>query len=97
MGDKVKLYHPGVYGFECPACGFLHAYHTEGYEHEGPLWSFNGSLQKPTFSPSLLVKWEENGVKKFCHLWIEDGVIRFPSDNEHRLSGQSFEMKDIDD
>ena len=40
--------------FHCPGCDENHViYHGAG---EGPRWTWNGSVEKPTFSPSVLVK-----------------------------------------
>lgn len=43
--------------FECPACDCLHIVHVAGGGH--PSWTFNGDVNKPTISPSLLVTWDQ--------------------------------------
>jgi hypothetical protein len=40
-------------GFTCPGCGYHHSVRTEG---KPPSWGWNGSLDKPTFTPSLLIR-----------------------------------------
>lgn len=51
--------HSG-YTFKCVACGHRHMVTTEGSaDFSGPLWGFNGDLERPTFTPSLLVTWRE--------------------------------------
>ena len=50
-GDRLPKIHDlseGIHGFYCPACGCCHA--PDGK------WSFNGDYDKPTFSPSILVR-----------------------------------------
>ena len=40
----------------CPGCGGVHPFRVEDSSGEGlPTWTWNGSLERPTFSPSLLV------------------------------------------
>lgn len=43
--------------FRCVGCKSKH--HVLVGEGSGPRWTWNGSLEKPTFSPSLLVTWRE--------------------------------------
>jgi hypothetical protein len=38
-----------TYGFQCPGCKDSHHVAVPG-------WDFNGNMEKPTFSPSLLVR-----------------------------------------
>ena len=47
----------GVFVFHCPGCGDVHMIHTakSGAMHP-QCWEFNGDLDKPTVSPSLLVR-----------------------------------------
>jgi len=43
--------------FRCPGCNEGHMIrHGEG---PGPRWTWNGNAEKPTFTPSVLVWWEE--------------------------------------
>lgn len=41
--------------FKCPGCGHLHHMNVDPANGR-PAWSFNHDLEKPTFSPSLLVR-----------------------------------------
>ena len=47
----------GVFVFHCPGCGDVHTIHTttSGARHPR-CWEFNGDVDKPTVSPSLLVR-----------------------------------------
>lgn len=46
----------GVYIIpECPGCKGIHFINTSG-ANSGPVWTFNGNLEKPTFRASLLVR-----------------------------------------
>ena len=72
--------------FECPACGFGH--------HVDPTrWEFNGNLEKPTCSPSFLVKGDE---AHRCHFFMKDGYLQFLDDCTHHLKNQTVEMTECD-
>lgn len=52
---------PGMLVFQCPACGNCHYALVEGATRQGPRWTWNGSMDRPTFSPSIKVtthRWE---------------------------------------
>ena len=74
----------------CPGCEYGHFYDSR--------WSFNGNLDKPTFSPSFLSKYERPGdfKEEVCHSFVTDGVIQFLPDCTHKLAGLSVELEDID-
>jgi hypothetical protein len=42
--------------FFCPGCKCQHAFRIEGSKGPGPIWQWNGDLDKATFSPSLLYR-----------------------------------------
>lgn len=51
LGSKLRLAEGGTVLFKCPGCGETHGIKT------GPGgWAFNGNGDKPTFSPSVLVR-----------------------------------------
>lgn len=79
--------------FMCPACNDTHAVnHT---------WDFNGDLESPTLSPSILTHGVmpdgNGGYKEFrCHSWITKGKIKFFGDCSHDKAGQKwFDLLDI--
>lgn len=47
MSARVRRNNDG-YAISCPGCGEDH--------YIGPSWGFNGDFERPTFSPSLLVR-----------------------------------------
>ena len=55
-----------------------------------PCWNFNGDLQSPTFSPSLLV--DQHRPQSRCHLFMRNGHIEYLSDCHHKLAGQTVKM-----
>jgi hypothetical protein len=44
------------YMFICPGCKCGHGIWTEKANSMGGVWTFNGNMAKPTFSPSLLIR-----------------------------------------
>lgn len=43
--------------FWCPGCDGAHViYHGEGH---GPRWGWNGNADRPTFTPSILIQWDQ--------------------------------------
>ena len=87
MGTKIHDFGSGYWCFHCPGCGRDHPFVV-------PRWSWNGSLDKPTFSPSLIV---DRGTPRQCHVIVTDGKIQFCSDCFHSLAGKIVEMPDWDE
>lgn len=82
----------------CPACDEPHGPKVEPLGHPGS-WAWNGSLDRPTFTPSLLCRWEGlvkgKEIKRVCHLFITDGRIQFLSDCTHALAGQTVDLPEV--
>lgn len=51
---KIKARENGLKSFYCPGCKCEHSVRTDGSRQ--PNWTFNGNFDRPTFSPSVLVK-----------------------------------------
>lgn len=61
-----------------------------------PCWGFNGNLERPTFTPSLLMrKYEGDVCSHVCHLYMTDGKLMFLSDSSHALKGKTVEMMEV--
>lgn len=102
-------YYEEGYEFKCPGCRMTHIMpvrvSAEQVVRNGgnrvPEWTFNGSLERPTFQPSLLVTWnywrEEHGFdeRNVCHSFIRDGQIQFLSDCTHALAGHTVDLAEI--
>lgn len=90
------------YGFTCPGCGDWHVIPTK-HSRKDVNWTFNDNLDKPTFSPSLLVSWvvpkemKNSGFKHICHSFIRDGKIQFLGDCTHNKANQTVDLEDIVD
>lgn len=77
--------------FICPGCGYGHTPVVEG---KGA-WQWNGSLDAPTISPSILVN--QHDPKQRCHSFVRDGKIEFLNDCFHELAGQTVELPEWED
>lgn len=69
MGKKISSYKDEKgnrgYHFHCEGCNSAHGVFVEG--SGVPVWGFNGNEDKPTFTPSVLVRFDhlsEAGRKK---------------------------------
>jgi hypothetical protein len=71
--------------FSCPGCGNLHQVNVD--KDLSPCWEWNGSLEAPTFKPSLNV----TGGNFVCHSFITDGQIRFEADSTQR-AGETLDL-----
>ena len=92
---------PNVLLFHCPGCGCGHQVHVapERNDYTGATWGWNGSMERPTFTPSIKVTWAwgENRVPHCCHSFVTDGNIQFLSDCTHKLAGQTVPLPDRDE
>lgn len=79
-----------AYMFWCPGCKTNHLFdvRTDGGH---PNWTFNGDMERPTFSPSL------HYPTQVCHLFLRDGAIQFLGDCTHELAGKTVALADIDE
>lgn len=91
------------YSVYCPACLCSHRFIVESDNKEIPTWEFNGDLDKPTFTPSLLVTWDSSnkGAKGYhtyrCHSYLTNGIWIFLNDCSHGLSGTDQVMIEFPD
>lgn len=79
------------YGHYCPGCKSIHVIYT-------PRWSFDGNVEKPTFSPSIRIFTRaDDGIPEVteCHYHIRNGVIEFCGDSAHELKGQNVPLPEL--
>lgn len=99
MNNRAALAEGDRVHFWCPGCDTAHGIYF------GPPngWTWNGSLELPTFSPSVLVKRtmgnykfaddpEYKETEEICHSFVAEGVIQFLSDCTHLLANQYVEL-----
>jgi len=85
---KVHRAQDGLYMFECPGCGCCHFFSTDGAGR--PHWQWNGDVEKPTVTPSILVSGSRPEHR--CHSFVKDGRIQFLGDCHHKLAGQTVDL-----
>jgi len=68
----------------CPGCKIGHFLDNR--------WKFNGDLDRPTFTPSILVKANMPGYNR-CHSFVTDGDIRFLKDCGHDLKNTTVKLE----
>lgn len=82
------------YSFYCPACNMDHWFPIENPVVDHPIkWGFNGDLDNPTFTPSLLVTEPDNPDYR-CHLFVRGGNIEYCSDCNHGYAGKTIPLAD---
>jgi hypothetical protein len=99
--------------FGCPGCGENHAPAVARKpESVGPTWGWNGDVERPTFTPSILVRAtvrltddEHDRLMRgqpveprplICHSFVRDGRIQFLSDCTHALAGQTVDLPEVE-
>lgn len=103
-----RQYWPqGGYGHWCAGCGYGHEINVDEPNSSGAKWSFNNDPRKPTFSPSINIRWgkfcdpgyaiepgevDHSGV---CHYFIRDGRIQYLADCTHNLRGYTIDLPEI--
>ena len=96
--------------FWCPGCDGAHMVMIG--EGSGPRWGYNGNSDKPTFTPSILVRGIEPMTddqqalvmaggeiqtrQTICHSFVTDGRIQFLGDCTHALAGQTVDIPPFD-
>ena len=84
LNDQSGNFHS--WAFWCEGCQMTHSFDSR--------WTFNGDKEKPTFSPSLLVKYGAK-VKHVCHSFVRDGNIQYLNDCTHKLAGKTIPIKTV--
>jgi hypothetical protein len=83
-----KMLHVG-----CPGCGGAHQVTVEKQpEDPSPLWEWDGSLDAPTVSPSILVR-----HRVVCHSFLRAGRWEFLADCTHEMAGQTADAIPLPD
>lgn len=81
------------YMVRSPATGEQVCFYTNPAYSPG-VWTFNGDMDRPTFSPSMLLY--ANAVHGREHFFVRDGKIEYLQDCDHHLAGMTVDMVDVD-
>jgi hypothetical protein len=85
--DGVRVGGAPIKVFYCPGC--------RGSHWLDDRWTWNGDMERPTFTPSLLVAPDDSALR--CHSFVTDGMIHYLEDSHHRLAGQTVPIPDWDE
>lgn len=97
VNDKEKQYD--CLAFVCPGCikmvggSGLHML-AVNTDIKSPSWNWNGNLEKPTLTPSILTG---KGSKNICHSYLTDGVFKYLEDCTHEFAGKNIAMLPLPD
>lgn len=87
--------------FCCPGCSNWHGVTIGHPNNRGAQWTWNGDVDRPTISPSILsrIEYPKDATRdqQVCHSFVEGGNIRFLSDCTHGLAGQTVPLETIDE
>jgi hypothetical protein len=93
---KLHQVAENYYAFHCPGCQYGHAVTVNGHKNsQGASWGWNGSMDKPTFTPSI--NCNAGDPHHQCHSFVNDGRIQFLGDCFHTMKGQTVEIPDWDE
>jgi hypothetical protein len=92
--------------FHCPGCDGNHYLRIRAEPRVTPSWTFNGDLERPTFTPSVLVTYggkdagqtDADGFRSppaVCHSFVTDGRVQFLADSTHALAGQTVDLPEV--
>jgi len=97
--------------FWCPGCDGAHQ--VQAGAGPGPRWGFDGDYERPTFTPSVLVRGSRpitdderrrimagetiEPEPTVCHSFVRDGQIQFLGDCTHALAGRTVPLKPFDE
>jgi len=87
----LKKTDSGFYMHWCEGCQSRHMIAVEEPLSNKARWVFNGDLEKPTFTPSVRVRWPGG----CCHYFITDGQIIYLSDCTHSLAGKTVPLQSL--
>lgn len=86
----------------CPGCEGIHLVtvpdDSGGIPKAGPVWTWDGNIDRPTIGPSIKVEGIVTGttrVATVCHSYVEEGKWRYLDDSTHPLAGQTVSMVPI--
>ena len=102
VGSKMRKighregYSAGGLAHWCPACEEVHAFAIDHPNSHGAIWTWDGNVENPTFSPSMNIVINPVGHKhhnpeypsEVCHYFLQNGVIQYLADCTHALKNQ---------
>lgn len=82
-------------GYWCQGCESSHHVRVKkSPETPHPCWTWDGDIDAPTFSPSVLCTYKAPGDKSVCHTFIKAGMVQFLGDCTHSFAGKTVPLPD---
>jgi hypothetical protein len=100
---STKDNHYKAIAFCCPGCAKdggpgLHMLPIQGnIPVNTAQWAWDGNIEAPTLSPSILTRSQYNGKPTVCHSFMRAGNLEFLSDCTHHLAGQTVPLPPLPD
>jgi hypothetical protein len=99
-------YSAGGWSHWCPGCKAMHHFAVDGPQRNGARWTFDGNLDRPTFSPSMNIRtgrfadpiWRDpdgDDLSSVCHYFLRGGMLQFLGDSTHALAGQTVPLPEL--
>ena len=79
--------------FWCAGCQMPHSVNVALGSEPGPLWVWDGDLDRPTISPSVRVTYGR--ADRQCHFFLKGGVVEYLGDCTHELTNQRVPLLDM--
>lgn len=88
----------------CPACETMHGFAVERPFRNGAKWTFDGNLDRPTFTPSMNIKintpdmgkdYQPDVSSSVCHYFLKEGNLQFLGDCTHAMKGQTVPLPEL--
>lgn len=99
VSKKLRSVAGGRLAYWCQGCDGSHHVRVRGDE-PGPRWTWDGDIDAPTFSPSVLVTYngtdagDDDAPPERCHTFIRGGMVEFLADCTHALAAQTLPLPD---
>lgn len=94
--------HHEALAFWCPGCdrdghGGMHMLPVNVTLLNRPSWQWDGNLEAPTLSPSILSRGSYVDGERICHSFLRAGVFEFLGDSTHQYANQHVPLPDLPD
>ena len=90
LTEKLRLVTTNIFKHWCTGCNTSHD--IDIFKESHRCWDFNGSIDYPTFRPSMKVY---SGDQIICHYNLVEGVIHYLGDSLHEMSGKSIALANL--
>jgi len=100
LSNKLAEGLPDAHVVWCPACKILHKFYVNSFGLNKARWTWNGDINRPTFSPSLIITISSGDKNKSdirCHSFLKNGIWEYLNDCTHEMAGKKVPLPDLPD